>query len=235
MSAHKTRIRQQNCLTIYEATMSTDKSKVEQYFEHVVHKYNCGDIRQLLDLKLKQAGPLLACTVNGIDTVGGMMLGFKKGSRERSTEFMHRFLGLSPEESDLVYKLVRCGLAHEGISKLSVRFFVWYERVEPGTLLYKGGDNSIWLNVTELAESYLAAVEEIGKDIHKHLGYSPEPDAAEKETYQKALGIVTADIEYFPIDFDDPDMKGSSGSPFYAEWLCHFSVDPTPRSRCIIR
>ena len=55
--------------------MAADKTKIEAYFKHVVQEYNCADIRELLKRKLDQAGPLLACTVNGIDTVGGMMVG----------------------------------------------------------------------------------------------------------------------------------------------------------------
>ena len=65
-----------------EATMPN--SDVEVFFNHIPRQYNCGDIRALLDEQLEQAGPLLTCTVNGIDLIGGMMLGFATGSRARS-------------------------------------------------------------------------------------------------------------------------------------------------------
>jgi len=37
-----------------------------KYFEHVILRYNCGDVQKLLDLKLDIAGPLLACVVNAL-------------------------------------------------------------------------------------------------------------------------------------------------------------------------
>src|SRR4051812_31368532 len=98
--------------------MAADKAKVEAYFKQVVQEYICGDIVELLKVELDKAGPLLACTVNGIDTVGGMMLDFTNNSKARSIEFMRQHLGLSADAASLMYAVVRCGMAHEGVPKL---------------------------------------------------------------------------------------------------------------------
>ncbi|MDB5313088.1 MAG: hypothetical protein JWO38_7290 [Gemmataceae bacterium] len=206
--------------------MATDKTKVETYFKQVVQDYNCGDVRELLRLRLDKAGPLLACTVNGIDVVGGMMLGFHEGnSRKRSTEFMRQHLSLTEESADLMYVLVRCGLAHEGVPTLAVQFFVHYERCDPKKLLYKDDKNAIWLNVTELAHCYLEAIEQIAKDVHRHLSHVPEPGSKGITIYQQALGLVTTRITDFwgKIGSTQPPPR-SSLSPFFPESLKHFTV-----------
>jgi hypothetical protein len=208
--------------------MAANKVEVEAYFLQVVVEYNCGDVRELLRQNLDQAGPLLACTVNGIDTVGGMMLGFSEGSRKRSTAFMCRHLNLLPEEADLIYALVRCGLSHEGISKLAVQFFVCEEQVHPGVFLYKDHQNSIWLNVTELAHSYLRAIERIGADIHAHCTYIPTPSSKEIEIYRDALSLIKKNIAdfYFSMVRNRGPMA-SSLSPFLPAYLNHFTVGKT--------
>jgi hypothetical protein len=201
------------------AIMATDKDKVEVYFKHVVEQYNCGDIRQLLDLRLREIGPLLACTVNGIDTVGGMMLGFREGSKKRSVEFLRQHLRLSKEEAELTYCLVRCGLSHEGIAKLRVGILVHYQRILPGTVLYKSPDDLIWLNVTELAWLYLDAVDTIGKDLHSHLHHTPEPTKGEILVFQNAMSVVKTEIP----DFGDDEALAGSLGPFVSE-LSFFKV-----------
>src|SRR5947209_1547430 len=114
--------------------------KVKQFFDHVVVKYNCGDVRALLKAQLQKAGPLLTCVVNGIDLLGGMMLGFSADSQKRSVRFMMRYLNLSEELARLVYVLVRCGVAHEGTTKLAIKFFVYPDRLDCTRFLYKSTD-----------------------------------------------------------------------------------------------
>jgi hypothetical protein len=206
--------------------MAADKMTIEAYFKQVVQEYNCGDIRELVNRQLVQAGPLLACTVNGIDTVGGMIVGFaSNNSKFRSTTFMIEHLLLAPAEAELLYVLVRCGCAHEGVTKLALQFFVHYERCDPGKFLYKDTQNSIWLNVTELAYSYLDAIGQIAGDIHRHLSHVPEPGSTDITIYQRALKSVNTGITDFwcKIGSTLPTPR-SSLSPFFPESLKHFTA-----------
>jgi hypothetical protein len=214
--------------------MAADRAEVETYFKHVVQQYNCGDIEQLLKLvpAMDKLGPLLASVVNGIDTVGGMMLGFEERSNKRSTEFMRQHLRLAPEEADLVYALVRCGVAHEGVTKLAVQFFAHFDeaegtspRVRPGVFLYRDARNSILLNVAELAYSYLDAIKRIADDIHSHLKYIPAPRPKEVEMYRNALAVVKAGFEAdYVAALEKGDVYSKSGNPFIVEHLHQFTA-----------
>lgn len=206
--------------------------KVKQFFEHVVVKYNCGDVRALLDAELEAAGPLLSCVMNGIDLVGGMMLGFCTGSRQRSVKFMAKYLKLHTELAKLVYALVRCGVAHEGTTKLAINYFVYPSRLDRGTFLYKDVDNAVWLNVVELAFLYLEAIDEIAKDVGAHLGHIPDVNSRDEAIFTDALEHINADMDGFcllTMEFLEALKKAeikymSSASPFLAEWLTHFTV-----------
>jgi len=205
--------------------MAVDKAEIESYFMQVVVQYNCGDIRDILTKKPEKAGPLLACTVNGIDIVGGMMLGFNEGSKKRSVVFMRQHLGMTEEEAKLMYALVRCGLAHEGVTKLAIQFFVHEDRIHPAEFLYKDHENSIWLNVTELAHCYLEAVERIGADIHAHCAHVPKAISKDELIYQNALALVKRDItEFCGVIAENQRKPQSSLSPFLAACLKHFTA-----------
>jgi hypothetical protein len=209
------------------------KQRVQVYFGHVILRYNCGDVRALLDQKLKLAGPLLSCVVNGIDTVGGMMLGFQKNSKRRSTKFMRQHLSLSREEATLMYSLVRCGLAHEGVTKLTLRYFVLYEQSDPGVILYKDtyGERSsrdtIWLNVTELARSYLDAIGRIAQDVDAHLHYVPEPEPNDSTVYRDALPLIKNDINRLvDVEMNRREIGMGSGRPYPSDLFdASFSVE----------
>jgi hypothetical protein len=210
---------------------------VKQFFNHVVVIYNCGDIRALLDAKLGKAGPLLSCVVNGLDLVGGMMLGFNAGSQKRSVEFMTKYMKLPPELAKLLYSLVRCGVAHEGTTKLAINYFVYPGRLDPGNILYKSTDNSLWLNVTEMAVLYLEAIADISKDVAAHLAHIPSATAADEADFANALGHIKPDItDFCRLAAEARDAPGrerfergeiahmSSASPFLADWLARFTV-----------
>lgn len=199
------------------------KDKMEAYFRHVVVDYNCGDLRKLIALELEQAGPLLACTVNSIDTAGGMMLGFNVASSLRSVAFMEKYLGLSHDAANLMYTVVRCGVAHEGVTKLTMRFFVYYHRLARGTILYPDEPNTIWLNVTELAWSYLDAIAEIERDVHAHLKHIP-PD---KPQDQALFSRVLAGLDFIDdLVWNKIHKVGISGSGRDEKYrvLKHFTV-----------
>jgi hypothetical protein len=217
------------------------REKVEIYFNQVVLNYNRGDVRALLDAKLKQAGPLLNSVVNGIDLIGGMADGFlPKNSTSRSVKFMRKYLGLTEEEARLLYALVRCGIAHEGVTKLAIRFFVHYDCRERHVFLYKDHEHCIWLNVTELAYSYLDAVDLIGTEPHSHLFHVPAPSPHDEDLFHAALKQIRTDIDQFCIAAaesasDEREKEAirrgavgqtTSSSPFLTEWLSQFTVGP---------
>jgi hypothetical protein len=211
------------------------KEIVERFFKHAVVDYNRGDIKKLLDLQLPICGPLLASTVSGTDIMGGMIHGFDVGnSGKRSTAFMRDHLGMGAEDADLVYTNPPCGLTHEGVSKLLMGFFVHYDRLDRGTFIYKEKD-MLWLNVTELAWSYLDAVEKVGKNIHAYLSHIPEASSKDVLIYQRALALPRKDIAQFGGLMEDKAAAGrpyrSSSSCFIAEHrLKHFKVFNPPSS-----
>ena len=218
-------------------------NKVLVFFREVVKAYSCGDVHSLLSLsaegKLDKAGPLLACVVNGIDMLGGMMLGFNAPSGPPSVAFMRQHLGLSEELAKLLYALVRCGVSHEGTTKLPIQFFIDEFRPDPGRFLYHDDEGSLWLNVTELAYRYLGAVEQIAADVTAHLYHVPVPS----EWDEKVLDAV--DLTKFPdlseylkaawparesAESEKAQRLGtprSSSSPFLKEHLARFTVPKT--------
>jgi hypothetical protein len=211
--------------------MSVDKAKVEAYFKQVVLDYNCGDIRALLDAELRQAGPLLNSVVNGIDIVGGMIWGFALGSGDRSTQFMKSYFSIS-EIARMLYALVRCGMNHEGTTKLAVKFFVHHERLKKGVLLYKDRHHCVWLNVTEFAHSYVDVIDRIALDVHSHLSHIPVVSPKDEALFVDALNEITADISEFCSAAEHARVEAvwrecnmtTSSSPFLSEWLSCFST-----------
>jgi hypothetical protein len=213
--------------------MLTNQEHVQSYFSHVIYRYNRNDIHELLAKRLDVAAPLLACTVNGIDTIGGMISGFAgSNSKQRSTEFMVRYFSLDKKLAEFVYTIVRCGLAHEGVPKLALRFFVYYERVTRAKFLYKDWDGSIWLNVTELAWSYVDALETISKDIPAHLNHVPAISMHDASTYRSALSLITDNVQDFPVSYETWDafipLEGRSGRPSPKILFKHFEAGDIP-------
>lgn len=181
--------------------MSMDKVKVAQFFSHVIVNCTCKDITRLIDNRSLEAAPLLSCVMSGIDTLGGMILGFEKNnSALRSKHFLKEILHLSEKQADFMYSLVRCGVAHEGIPKSCVYFFVNDDRPHKGVFLYKDGTNAIWLNVTELARTFVEVVREISRDIDKHLSHYPEADEKVNKQYADAANDITLHIDSFTHD-----------------------------------
>jgi hypothetical protein len=203
------------------------QGKVENYFRHVVEDYNCGDIRALIERRLEVAGPLLSTVVGGIDLVGGMMDGFNQPSSNRSIAFMKKWMNLADAIARLLYSLVRCGVAHEGTTKLNIHYFVSYDRICPGIILYGGPEGSIWLNVTEFAHAYLAAVADIGNDVTAHLNHVPVASARDEADFAAASNEIHCNIDGFALaafrkaeeadqaKFDRGEIKMMSSSTHY--------------------
>jgi hypothetical protein len=180
---------------------------VERYFESVVIGYNCGDVQTLLDTRLDACGPLLISTMNGIDLLGGMMRGFNGKYEARSTAFMIKHLGLSSKQAHLMWRLVRCGVSHQGATSPAVWLIACYDRVNPGTFLYKLSPITsppfspmeilppvVVLDVTELARRYLEAVDLISRDVLQHLHHVPGSNESDKRAFDGALSLIADDF-----------------------------------------
>jgi hypothetical protein len=118
-------------------------------------------------------------------------------SKSRSVHFMKKYLALSEEEATLLYKLVRCGMDHEGTTKLAIKFFVHYGRQKKDVFLYKDAENCIWLNVAELAYVYLDAIDLIANDVHAHLSHIPKASKEDEDAFVAALEKIGRDIGEF--------------------------------------
>lgn len=170
---------------------------IKDYFERAVMEYSKGDVLQLLDARLTCAGPLLNIVMDGIDHLGGMCYGFGSppGSKRRSADFMIDKMKLPRELADLLYTVVRCGIAHEGMPKIGVNFFVIYERFEPGRIFYNYEvDDNIWLSVVELAYLYLSTIERINNNWSGEIVHFPPSSLVNKEIFDAAKGIITDDV-----------------------------------------
>ncbi|GEM_PF-4330221 len=207
----------------------TVRDGVASFFQKVVVEYNCGDIRILLRARLDVAGPLLACVVNGIDMLGGMKHGFHAKSCHRSKEFMKEYMHLSEEHAALLYRAVRCGIAHEGVPKPGIRFFVCDEPVDSGTYFYRGQDDMVWLNVTELCRQYLAVVEAIAERPSDHLSHVPPADQMSNRLFLRAsVGKSIDDFcDLLAARVNEKVERGEihvSASPFLPELLSGYTV-----------
>ncbi len=166
------------------------------YFRKAALKYIRGDIKELLSSSnLTCAGPLLSVTVNGIDLMGGICFSFNKGSHVRSVEYMTKYMNIDKYVANALYVGVRCGVAHQGMPKIGFNFFLLNHRYEPGNIIYKGNDGNLFLNVTELAFSFLDSLQLIEKDPQNHVHYYPPLTIKDEESYANAVLAVTRDIQ----------------------------------------
>lgn len=220
--------------------------KVRKYFDRVIRKYNIGDIQALLDSARDtigpvqdKAGPLLACVVNGIDTLGGMAFGFTDGSESRSVSFMRDFMGIDQTQGKMLYAIARCGLAHEGVPKLCLRFFVHKYKSE-GSILSQDRTGTIWLNVTQLARRYCNAVDRIANQNQFPLSYVPVVKPGDATKFGTLLDSGLPDISEFcraiaaerqepeRLRFEHGEIDHmSSSNPFLEEWLPQYEL-PDP-------
>ncbi len=165
------------------------------YFDEAVVKYSAGDVQELLNKKVACAGPLLNTVVNGIDLLGGMCSGFGAGSRKRSVDFMKNHMNIPEDLAGVLYSSVRCGCVHQGMPKIGQKFFVLYDRLQPGVFVYKDSDEYLWLNVVEFAFSYLDAVKAIETIKEKVISEYPPLKEADKTGFANAILCVKNDIQ----------------------------------------
>lgn len=173
------------------------QDKAIKYFNKAVLNYNKSDIVTLIKNNIKNAGPLLCATVNGIDLVGGMCFGFDTGSKRRSVDFMKTYMNINESVAKVLYSCVRCGIAHQGMPKVGYKFFVWEKRTQEGIFLYKDEEGYIWLNVSEFALNYLEAIEKISKEVKHHIFHFPSLPDEEYQIFMESKSHIKNDIMEF--------------------------------------
>lgn len=109
----------------------TDISELKYYINEIL-KYICGDIRHLQDKGVSVSFPYLFLSFAGIDFLGGLSLGFKGSSRERSCWFISNWMSKvnsnysnsNPadklSQASYLYKFARSGLIHMACVQRSV-------------------------------------------------------------------------------------------------------------------
>jgi hypothetical protein len=200
--------------------MST-KEEVKAFFEKAIKKYDRGNIVALLKAELNCAGPLLEVIVNGIDCLGGMCYGFSNGnSKKRSINFMIEKMGLNPASAEFLYVAIRCGIAHQGMPKIGVKYFAQYERPESGVIFYSEDDESIYLNVVELAYAFIDVIDKIALNIEAHVSYVPPPENEAKAIFDRALNEITNSANDLAVKIGtsnemlEPEPRPSSSAYF---------------------
>ena len=158
------------------------REDLDLYFDTVILRYNCGDMEAFLSYRpfnSQTQGPatglLLSCVMGGIDTMGGMLFGFEKGSGRRTVAFMKEHMDIPEKVGEVLYDFARCGMFHESSPKSGIG--IRSDWIEDGALFHSSaGDNTPHLNVVELARKYLRAIEKINRD-RRFLTHLPElPD-----------------------------------------------------------
>lgn len=165
------------------------------YFWKSAVEYSKGDICKLLDAKLTCAGPLLGNILSGIDNLGGMCYEFQdNNSKARSIRFMSEKMKIPETIAKFLYSSVRCGIVHQGMPKIGLRFFVLYDRLDKNTIFYKCSENYIWLNVVELAYSFIETIDYIAANIGAHIQFVPSTNTEMQGIFNEAISKIDNDI-----------------------------------------
>lgn len=207
--------------------MSNEEGKA--YFKHSVVRYSMTDVQELLKAKLSCAGPLLEVVVNGIDNVGGICYGFSSESGSRSEQFMTKKMSISTALAKFLYSIVRCGVAHQGMPKIGVIYFVEYEYPQKEKIFYMDSDNNIWLNVVSLALRYLDAINAINEDIENNALNFPILQPKENAIFNQAKVEINDIINELAFNVGtqrmDKEHPGASCSAYSAVGTLKVSID----------
>ncbi|MCK4823701.1 hypothetical protein KA005_48560 [bacterium] len=209
--------------------------KAKAYFEKSAIKYSKGDVIALLDSRLPCAGPLLTTTLNGIDNLGGMCYGFDQKVGDRSVKTMIKKMEIPQALAEFLYEAVRCGIVHQGMPKMGVKYFVGYDRLEEHEIFYNGPDGYITMIVTEFAYRYLDTIEKIASEPEKHINFYPAYNEERGETLKNMLDEarvhINRDIEsYFLVLYNAEGkerLENGESSAAYTEDM-QFSMDLPP-------
>ena len=196
--------------------MSTSEGKA--FFERSVNNYSKSDVYALLEARLDCAGPLLEVIVNGIDNLGGIVYGFTKKSKSRSVRFMNEKMNISESLAEFLYAIVRCGIAHQGMPKIGLIFFVEYDYPEKEKILCKDSKGNICLNVVGLAQCYLNTISILNAEIEKYDLHVPPITPKEKALFKKAKIEITDDVDDIAFDVGNKKMREEHPTASYAAY-----------------
>lgn len=144
------------------------------YYERVVLDYLVGDTKHLLEIEEPRSGILLGPVVNGIDTIGGMLLGFNAGSRKRSVHTMIEHMGYATNIAEFIYVSLRCGLVHQGTSKTGLWFYALHGEFHRPSPIYKDA-GWLYLDSVALARNFVTAAELLWEQKRSLIRRIPEP------------------------------------------------------------
>lgn len=204
------------------------KEETKYYFERAIIKYSKGDIQDLIGREINSAGPFLMVILNGIDNLGGMCYGFELGSKDRSIKFMEEKMGISNSLASLLYKVVRCGITHQGMPKIGLRYFVDYDCTEKD-IFYRDAEEYLYLNVMGFTNLYIKTIELISCDIEKHISYVPTADMEAKNIFDRASREIGKDINNLAIEIGymrkSKKPPESSDSAYTPENILNIKID----------
>jgi hypothetical protein len=126
--------------------------------------------------------------------------------------------------AEFLYSIVRCGIVHQGMPKIGLRFYNDYKRVDEGKFIYKEIDGYIYLNVVELAYRYLDIVNEIAKQPEQHIRYYPEIKSNDKTKFDNATKQIKDDIGDYLHKKKGPS-PGSSLAAYTPEQDLDFDIE----------
>lgn len=184
------------------------KTNAKEFFERAVAKNILGDIQYLKSNHGGRAGPLLSCVANGIDVMGGILYGFETGSADRSKRFMATHMSLSTDLANATYRVVRCGVTHEGGPKLGLLFFVHDGTDQADDLFFKRNDKAICLDVLALASRFETAVKQVAEDS-KLIANQPDIDANDAASWATLVNGLPSYEERFESDGVSPETSGT--------------------------
>jgi hypothetical protein len=189
------------------------------FFERSVLKYSRLDVCALLEAKLDCAGPLLEIIVNGIDNLGGILYGFgHRNSQSRSVKFMKERMGVPESLAKFLYSAVRCGIAHQGMPKIGLVYFVEYEYPDQEKIFSKDGKGNIWINIVGLARCYLDAIDTVCADVGNCVLNVPPTPFAERRILEQVWNEIANDVGDIAFDIGNKRMHQQHPTASYSAY-----------------
>lgn len=150
----------------------------KDYYRKIVLDYLVGDIEHLLKNQERRAGLVLYPVLAGIDTIGGMIHGFSVSSKRRSIDFLENYLQLDRSIATFLYESLRCGLVHQGTSKVGLKFFTLYGDLNRFSIVYSGEENWVYLDATALAMHFCRSARKIYQCFPQSIVHCPPIEQA---------------------------------------------------------
>ena len=140
---------------------------------------------------------------------------------------MKNMMGVTPHLATFLYVAVRCGVAHQGMPKIGLKYFVEYSRRAKGIIFYhSSSDDHIYLNIVELAYLYLDTIEKIAASIDTYLFHVPTTNAEAKRVFDDAVTEITNDADELADKIGTEDQEpGCSLAAFSPDNILNITPD----------